>query len=173
MMLLIGIGPWQGCEPPRIYGRGNMARACKSKILGLGTRVYQAVLGTSKLKVSSIIGLSSLLFLKVIYVLLRYCMISVFFLMKIKSCYHMFSFSALLTVPECFNREACEAALIDKCNRDVSEKEGFVDETHRSTIDQLNALNLVFKKAAEDDTPTEVSIDVFVCSYGYHLVEFP
>ena len=83
MMLLIGIGPWQGCEPPRIYGRGNMARACKSKILGMGTWVYQAVLGTSKLKVSSIIGFSSLPFLKFLYVLLMvWHDICFFFLMK-------------------------------------------------------------------------------------------
>lgn len=60
------------------------------------------------------------------------------------------------------HRQACEAALIEKQKRDASETEGFVDETSQSTLDQLEALNLVFKKAAEDDTPTEVSINIFV-----------
>lgn len=53
-------------------------------------------------------------------------------------------------------KQACEAALKEKHNLDASETEGFVDETAVSMSDQLKALNLVFKKAAEDDTPTEV-----------------
>lgn len=71
----------------------------------------------------------------------------------------LFFTRALLTVS---NREACEEALSN-----ASEKDGFVDETHLSALDQIKALNLVFEKATENDTPTEVSIDVFVCSYDY------
>ncbi|XP_047966121.1 E3 ubiquitin-protein ligase CHIP isoform X2 [Salvia hispanica] len=69
-------------------------------------------------------------------------------------------------------KEACEAALIDKCNRDASEKEGFVEDSHRSTVDQLNALNLVFKKAAEDDTPTEVP-DYLCCNITLDIFRDP
>lgn len=53
-------------------------------------------------------------------------------------------------------KQACEAALKEKHNLDAPETEGFVDETAISISDQLKALNLVFKKASEDDTPTEV-----------------
>lgn len=53
-------------------------------------------------------------------------------------------------------KQACDAALKEKHNLDAPETEGFVDETAVSMSDQLKALNLVFKKAAEDDTPTEV-----------------
>ncbi|KAL1540967.1 RING-type E3 ubiquitin transferase [Salvia divinorum] len=69
-------------------------------------------------------------------------------------------------------KEACEAALIDKHNRDASAKEGFLDETHRSTLDQLKALNLVFKKAAEDDTPTEVP-DYLCCNITLDIFRDP
>ncbi|XP_042015016.1 E3 ubiquitin-protein ligase CHIP-like [Salvia splendens] len=69
-------------------------------------------------------------------------------------------------------KEACEAALIDKCNRDASEKEGFVEDSHRCTEDQLSALNLVFKKAAEDDTPTEVP-DYLCCNITLDIFRDP
>lgn len=49
---IIGIGPWEGRKPKGVHGRGDMARACKSKILGMGTWIYQAFLGASKLEVT-------------------------------------------------------------------------------------------------------------------------
>lgn len=55
-------------------------------------------------------------------------------------------------------REACEAALKEKHFLDASQMEGFVDENAKSNQKQLEALGRVFNKAAEDDTPTEVSI---------------
>ncbi|KAL1565748.1 RING-type E3 ubiquitin transferase [Salvia divinorum] len=64
-------------------------------------------------------------------------------------------------------KEACEAAL-----RDASEKEGFVDETHLSALDQLKALNLVFEKAEEDDTPTEVP-DYLCCKITLDILRDP
>lgn len=70
------------------------------------------------------------------------------------------------------HRQACEAALKEKQNRDASETEGFVDETAETTSDQLKALNLVFKKAAEDDTPSEVTINIYLCSYDCCLLDF-
>lgn len=125
-----------------------MARAREGKILVMGTRVHQAILGASKLKVISIFWFLFFAVLKIsLHVLLWYGVMSVFFT------------RVLLTV---HIRETCEEALSD-----VSRKQGFVDETHLSAVDQIKALNLVFEKATEDDTPTEVSIDVFVCSYDY------
>ncbi|XP_057780999.1 E3 ubiquitin-protein ligase CHIP isoform X2 [Salvia miltiorrhiza] len=69
-------------------------------------------------------------------------------------------------------KQACEAALIEKRNRDASEKEGFVDEIDQSFLDQLKALNLVFKKAAEDDTPTEVP-DYLCCNITLDIFRDP
>lgn len=54
-------------------------------------------------------------------------------------------------------REACETALKEKHLRDISQTEGFIDEI-LSSSEQLEALGKVFKKAAEADTPTEVSL---------------
>lgn len=48
-------------------------------------------------------------------------------------------------------------ALKEKHSRDVTNVEGFTDEITDSTSDQLEALNTVFSKAAEFDTPTDVS----------------
>lgn len=72
----------------------------------------------------------------------------------------LFSYCACI-----LHRQACEAALKEKHNLDAPETEGFVDETAISISDQLKALNLVFEKAAEDDSPTEVSIDALVWTY--------
>lgn len=58
------------------------------------------------------------------------------------------------------HREACEVALKEKHFRDAHQKEGFVDENDKSNLDQLKALDQLFKKVTEDDTPTEVRIDV-------------
>lgn len=55
-------------------------------------------------------------------------------------------------------REACETALKEKHLQDISQTEGFIDESILSSSKQLEALGQVFKKAAEADTPTEVSL---------------
>ncbi|XP_024975276.1 E3 ubiquitin-protein ligase CHIP [Cynara cardunculus var. scolymus] len=52
--------------------------------------------------------------------------------------------------------ESCEIALKEKHLHDVSQNEGSTDEVPDSTSEQLAALKLVFKKAAETDTPREV-----------------
>lgn len=48
-------------------------------------------------------------------------------------------------------------ALIEKHLRDDAEVEGFIDEVTDSTSQKLEALDSVFSKAAESDTPTEVT----------------
>lgn len=53
-------------------------------------------------------------------------------------------------------REACESALKEKHFLEFSEAEGFVDDPTTSHSEQLEALEVVFKIAAEADTPTEV-----------------
>lgn len=58
-------------------------------------------------------------------------------------------------------REACESALKEKHFLDVSEMEGFVDDTTTSHLKQLEALERVFNKAAEDDKPSEVYMALF------------
>ena len=45
---------------------------------------------------------------------------------------------------------------MEKLVLDASNTEGFVDETAASNGKQLEALERVFQKAAEDDTPSEV-----------------
>lgn len=40
---------------------------------------------------------------------------------------------------------------------DSSKTEGFIDETAVGHVNQLKALEHVFRKAAEDDIPSEVS----------------
>lgn len=60
-------------------------------------------------------------------------------------------------------REACEGALKEKNFLD-SETEGFLDDPIVSIVSHLQQLELlgqVFQKAAEDDTPSEVSLDLF------------
>jgi hypothetical protein len=61
-------------------------------------------------------------------------------------------------------REACERALKEKHFLDDSETEGFLDDPIVSIVSHLQQLELlgqVFQKAAEDDTPSEVSLDLF------------
>ena len=53
-------------------------------------------------------------------------------------------------------REACESALKEKHFLDMPQTEGFVDDATNSQMEQLEALERVFNKAAEDDTPAEV-----------------
>ncbi|KAK1437394.1 hypothetical protein QVD17_03185 [Tagetes erecta] len=66
-------------------------------------------------------------------------------------------------------KERCVTALIEKRLRDDAEVEGFIDEVTDSTSQQLEALDSVFSKAAESDTPTElpdylccrITLDIF------------
>ncbi|XP_009587824.1 E3 ubiquitin-protein ligase CHIP [Nicotiana tabacum] len=53
-------------------------------------------------------------------------------------------------------KESCELALKEKHMLDSSQMEGLVDENSMSLLKQLEAVDEVFMKAAEDDTPTEV-----------------
>lgn len=56
----------------------------------------------------------------------------------------------------CEHRQSCEVALKEKHLRDVTQIEGFIDEFTDTASEQLEALNSVFSKAAEFDTPVEV-----------------
>lgn len=53
-------------------------------------------------------------------------------------------------------REACEAALREKHLLDSTDPEWFLDEPNKKNSEELEALDAVFRKAAEDDTPDEV-----------------
>ncbi|CAI9107332.1 OLC1v1006663C3 [Oldenlandia corymbosa var. corymbosa] len=66
----------------------------------------------------------------------------------------------------------CEAALKEKQFLDSSEKEGFVDETMKANADQLEALDRVFQKAAEDDIPTEIP-DYLCCKITLDIFRDP
>lgn len=70
-----------------------------------------------------------------------------------------FSYECFMQFLCCF-REACEAALEEKHVLDISRKEGFLDEASSTHLKQMEALRQVFRKAAEDDTPAEVSISI-------------
>ncbi|KAL2239661.1 E3 ubiquitin-protein ligase CHIP isoform X1 [Sesamum indicum] len=69
-------------------------------------------------------------------------------------------------------KEVCAAALKEKHFLDGSQMEGFVDESAKSTLDQLEALDRVFKKAAEDDSPTEVP-DYLCCKITLDIFRDP
>ncbi|KAI3732742.1 hypothetical protein L1987_63950 [Smallanthus sonchifolius] len=69
-------------------------------------------------------------------------------------------------------KECCEIALIEKHFRDATEAEGFVDEVTDSTTEQLEALNSVFSKAAEFDTPTEIP-DYLCCRITLDIFRDP
>ncbi|GAB4841479.1 hypothetical protein Ancab_022195 [Ancistrocladus abbreviatus] len=66
-------------------------------------------------------------------------------------------------------KNACEAALTEKHRLDVSEMEGLISDTRESNAKQLQEVNSVFRKAAEEDMPNEVpdhlccriSLDIF------------
>ncbi|KAK2352781.1 protein phosphatase 5.2 [Trifolium repens] len=69
-------------------------------------------------------------------------------------------------------KEACESALKEKHFLEVSEMEGFVDDATTSHLKQLEALETVFKKAAEDDTPSEVP-DYLCCRITLDIFHDP
>lgn len=64
-------------------------------------------------------------------------------------------------------REACESALKEKHFLDASQMEGFVDDATTSHLKQLEALETVFNKAAEADTPAEVCTWHFLLDRRY------
>lgn len=68
-------------------------------------------------------------------------------------------------------RKVCEAALEEKHVMDISQVEGFVDESDISHLEQLEALRTLFKEAEEADMPTEVStlVPLFIYLFIFFL----
>ncbi|XP_061370929.1 E3 ubiquitin-protein ligase CHIP [Gastrolobium bilobum] len=69
-------------------------------------------------------------------------------------------------------KETCESALKEKHFLDSSQMEGFVDDATTYHLEQLEALERVFSKAAEDDTPTEVP-DYLCCRITLDIFRDP
>ncbi|KAJ8568682.1 hypothetical protein K7X08_028215 [Anisodus acutangulus] len=69
-------------------------------------------------------------------------------------------------------KEACESALKEKHELDSSQMEGFIDDRSTSLLKQLVSLGGVFRKAAEDDTPTEVP-DYLCCKITLDIFRDP
>ncbi|KAG5252239.1 hypothetical protein OIU76_008447 [Salix suchowensis] len=72
-------------------------------------------------------------------------------------------------------KEACEGALREKHFLDGSETEGFLDDPIVSVVSHLKKLDLlgeVFRKAAEDDTPSEVP-DYLCCKITLDIFRDP
>nr|GEU61570.1 E3 ubiquitin-protein ligase CHIP-like [Tanacetum cinerariifolium] len=68
-------------------------------------------------------------------------------------------------------KQSCEAALKEKHVHDVTQFEGFVDGV-TDTTSQLEALNSVFSKAAEFDTPVEMP-DYLCCRITLDIYRDP
>ncbi|KAK1354022.1 RING-type E3 ubiquitin transferase [Heracleum sosnowskyi] len=69
-------------------------------------------------------------------------------------------------------KEACRTALKEKHERQISEKEGFVDELSDDYSKQKHDLEQVFDKASEEDTPTEVP-DYLCCKITLEIFRDP
>ncbi|PWA82151.1 zinc finger, RING/FYVE/PHD-type, acetyltransferase A, auxiliary subunit [Artemisia annua] len=69
-------------------------------------------------------------------------------------------------------KQSCEVALKEKHLRDVTQIEGFIDEFTDTTSKQLEALNSVFSKAAEFDTPVEIP-DYLCCRITLDIFRDP
>ncbi|KAJ8421415.1 hypothetical protein Cgig2_023590 [Carnegiea gigantea] len=69
-------------------------------------------------------------------------------------------------------KEACVEALKEKHAFDASNTDGFVDETVAANGKRLEALERVFQKAAEDDTPSEVP-DYLCCKITLDIFRDP
>lgn len=69
-----------------------------------------------------------------------------------------------------WHRESCQIALEEKHLHDVSQQDDVTDEVTDSTSEQLAALKLVFSKAAEADTPSEVSFIFFLLKQNAHFI---
>ncbi|RDX94840.1 E3 ubiquitin-protein ligase CHIP, partial [Mucuna pruriens] len=69
-------------------------------------------------------------------------------------------------------KEACESALKEKHFLDAAQTERFVDDATTSQSEQLEALERVFNKAAEADTPTEVP-DYLCCRITLDIFHDP
>ncbi|KAL3531059.1 hypothetical protein ACH5RR_010381 [Cinchona calisaya] len=72
----------------------------------------------------------------------------------------------------CSLKETCEEALKEKQFLDSSQAVGFLDEIPEFNTEQLEALNRVFQKAAEDDAPTEVP-DYLCCKITLDIFRDP
>lgn len=55
-------------------------------------------------------------------------------------------------------REACETALKEKHEQDLSNSGGLVNHSNSVYPEQIKAIGQVIDRAIEDDNPTEVSI---------------
>ncbi|XP_021907267.1 E3 ubiquitin-protein ligase CHIP [Carica papaya] len=103
-----------------------------------------------------------------LFTLKGYC--SKFLLNK---CFHIyFAMGCLVQFVYVLVREACETALEQKYLFDISETEGFLDETIDGHLKQLRDLGQVFLKAAEDDMPTEVP-DYLCCKITLDIFRDP
>ncbi|CAI9300868.1 unnamed protein product [Lactuca saligna] len=69
-------------------------------------------------------------------------------------------------------KECCEIALVEKYSLDVTQVEGFTDEITDSASQQLQALNSVFSKASEPDTPKEIP-DYLCCRITLDIFRDP
>ncbi|XP_021633314.1 E3 ubiquitin-protein ligase CHIP isoform X2 [Manihot esculenta] len=69
-------------------------------------------------------------------------------------------------------KEACENALEEKHFLDSCQTEGFLDEMNVPHLKQFEDLGQVFKRAAEDDTPTEVP-DYLCCRITLDIFRDP
>lgn len=69
-------------------------------------------------------------------------------------------------------RDACETALKEKHERDLSQMEGFVDDSNSAYSKQLEALGQVFRKASEEDTPTDVRRHFFIFIFSFFHLNF-
>ncbi|KAJ4829277.1 hypothetical protein Tsubulata_025786 [Turnera subulata] len=69
-------------------------------------------------------------------------------------------------------KDACEKALKEKHFLDDSETEGFLNDRFSSHLNELEDLKAVFKRAAEDDTPTEVP-DYLCCKITLEIFRDP
>ncbi|KAM7264154.1 hypothetical protein ACFE04_001837 [Oxalis oulophora] len=68
--------------------------------------------------------------------------------------------------------EVCKMALEEKHSRDAVQSEGFLDETKTSHVEQLKAVEEVFRRAEEDDIPTEVP-DYLCCKITLDIFRDP
>lgn len=69
-------------------------------------------------------------------------------------------------------KKVCEAALEEKHVMDISQVEGFVDESDISHLEQLEALRTLFKEAEEAHMPTEVP-DYLCCKITLDIFRDP
>ncbi|KAL4558531.1 hypothetical protein LXL04_036732 [Taraxacum kok-saghyz] len=69
-------------------------------------------------------------------------------------------------------KEDCEIALVKTHSLDMTQVEGFTDEITDSTSQKIQALNSVFSKASQPDTPTEIP-DYLCCNITLDIFRDP